>query len=67
MTTWVLVLGTCLNGECEPILDVDKEMERLTYTTEYNCHVAGLLLNYLVSQELTPPHEAEYKCFKVEV
>ena len=66
MTYWVLVLGACLNGECEPIMDVDKEIERLNYTSEYTCNVAGFMLNILAAKQIARPKEAEYRCFEVD-
>lgn len=60
------MLAICIDNDCAPIMDVDKEIDRLNYTSEYTCSVAGFMLNFLHSKQVKPPAWAEYRCFQKE-
>lgn len=72
---WVVRFEKIMNPPClalKTVLDVVHpynsyvKIDRLNYTSEYTCNVAGFMLNFLHSKQVKPPAWAEYRCLQQE-
>lgn len=63
--TWVIIMGLCTNaGWCVP--DDAQNINHSTFTSEYNCEVAGFLLDYIGNQRVPRTHRVVHKCYNLD-